>query len=74
MRQAADKQWSAGTSAVLSEAERDHQAGSIVSTPFRWHDDLRASQLPKQAHLPEDRLLVEDRRDLAALLRHQLSS
>jgi hypothetical protein len=35
---------------VLSEAEHEHDAGSIVPTPFRWHDDLRARQLRKQAH------------------------
>jgi len=35
---------------VLGEAEREHPAGSIVSTPFRWNDDLRARQLRKQAH------------------------
>ncbi len=34
---------------VLSEAERDHQPGTIVSTPFRWPDDLRARQLRKEA-------------------------
>jgi len=35
---------------VLTEAEEDHPAGTIVATPFRWHDDLRAQQLRKQAH------------------------
>ena len=35
---------------VLGEAEREHPVGSIVSTPFRWNDDLRARQLRKQAH------------------------
>lgn len=35
---------------VLNEAAREHPAGSIVATPFRWHDDLRARQLRKQAH------------------------
>lgn len=34
---------------VLTEAEKDHPAGAIVATPFRWHDDLRARQLRKQA-------------------------
>jgi hypothetical protein len=41
---------------VLSEAEQEHPAGSIVSMPFRWNDDLRARQLRKQAHLPENTL------------------
>jgi hypothetical protein len=35
---------------VLAEAERDHPAGTIVATGFRWPDDLRARQLRKQAH------------------------
>lgn len=36
--------------AVLSEAERDHEAGTIVPLPFAWPGDLRARQLAKQAH------------------------
>ncbi len=35
--------------AVLSEAERDHPAGTIVPLPFTWPDDLRARQLRKDA-------------------------
>lgn len=35
---------------VLAEAEREHPAGTIVPTGFRWPDDLRARQLRKQAH------------------------
>ncbi len=35
---------------VLAEAEREHPAGTIVATGFRWPDDLRARQLRKQAH------------------------
>jgi hypothetical protein len=35
---------------VLAQAERDHPAGTIVATRFRWPDDLRALQLRKQAH------------------------
>jgi hypothetical protein len=34
---------------VLAEAERDHPAGAIVATGFRWPDDLRARQLRKQS-------------------------
>ncbi len=34
---------------VLTEAEGDHPAGTIVATPFRWQGDLRARQLRKQA-------------------------
>jgi hypothetical protein len=37
-------------SAVLAEATRPHRAGSVVSLPFRWPDDLRARQLRKEAH------------------------
>lgn len=36
--------------AVLVEAERDHPAGTTVTMPFRWPDDLRARQLRKEAH------------------------
>lgn len=35
---------------VLAEAERDRPPGTIVPTPFRWPDDLRARQLRKLAH------------------------
>lgn len=34
---------------VLAEAEKDHPAGTIAATPFRWNDDLRARQLRKEA-------------------------
>ena len=34
---------------VLTQAEREHPAGTIVSTRFRWPDQLRARQLRKQA-------------------------
>lgn len=36
--------------AVLAEVTRPHPAGSVVSLPFRWPDDLRARQLRKKAH------------------------
>ena len=35
--------------AVLAEAQRQHPAGTIVPTGFRWPDQLRARQLRKQA-------------------------
>jgi hypothetical protein len=35
--------------AVLSEAARSHPAGTVVTLPFRWPDDLRARQLRKEA-------------------------
>jgi hypothetical protein len=35
--------------AVLTEAEREHPAGTVVATGFRWRDDLRVRQLRKQA-------------------------
>ena len=35
--------------AVLAEAEREHPAGTIVPTGFRWPDQLRARHLHKQA-------------------------
>jgi hypothetical protein len=34
---------------VLTEAGREHPAGTIVATRFRWPDDLRVRQLRKQA-------------------------
>lgn len=34
--------------AVLAEAGAPHPAGTIVTTPFRWPDDLRSRQLRKQ--------------------------
>jgi hypothetical protein len=36
--------------AVLAQAVRPHPAGTIVTLPFRWPDDLRARQLRKEAH------------------------
>lgn len=36
---------------VLSEAQSDHPAGTIVPLPrFQWPDDLRQRQLRKEAH------------------------
>lgn len=35
---------------VLAQAARPHPAGSIVTMPFRWPDELRARQLRKEAH------------------------
>ena len=34
---------------VLTQAEREHPAGTIVPTGFRWPDQLRARHLHKQA-------------------------
>jgi hypothetical protein len=36
--------------AVLAQATQPQPAGSVVSLPFRWPDDLRVRQLRKEAH------------------------